>query len=128
MLPRSVYGWVMFRFILRPKVRDLGVFLDPAASMEHHVTSLCKSASFALWKIGKVRKILDESSTEKLVHAFVTSRLDYCNSLLLGLHSNQLKYYNSFRIPTDNWNQSSGEYYSCASGSSLVASRTADSF
>ena len=73
------------------KVRNLGVFLDSAASMEHHVTSLCKSASFALWKIGKVPKMLEKSSTEKLVHAFVTSRLDYCNSLLFGLHSNQLK-------------------------------------
>ena len=32
--------------------------------------------------IGKVRKYLDEATTEKLVHAFVMSRLDNCNSLL----------------------------------------------
>ena len=35
--------------------------------------------------IGKIRKYLDEGSTETLVHAFVSSRLDYCNSLLYGL-------------------------------------------
>ena len=33
----------------------------------------------------KVRKYLDQATTEKLVHAFVMSRLDSCNSLLYGL-------------------------------------------
>ena len=28
---------------------------------------------------------LDEGSTETLVHAFVSSKLDYCNTLLYGL-------------------------------------------
>ena len=74
-----------------PVVRNLGVMLDTSASMSFHVTSLCKSASFALWKISKIRNFLDQSSTEKLVHAFITSRLDYCNSLLYGLPSQQLK-------------------------------------
>ena len=58
--------------------------------MKPHISSLCKSASFALWRIGKIRHLLDQDSTEKLVHAFVTSRLDYCNSLLYGLPCNQL--------------------------------------
>ena len=74
-----------------PVVRSLGVSLDQSASMSPHVNSICKSASFALWKIGKIRKLLDSHSTEKLVHAFITSRLDYCNSLLFGLPNYQLK-------------------------------------
>ena len=73
------------------KVRDLGVMFDSAASMEVHVTSVCRSASYAIWIIGKVRNILDKSATEKLLRAFVTSWLDYCNSLLFGLHANQIK-------------------------------------
>ena len=72
-------------------VCDLGVKLDASASMSAHVRSLCKSASFALWRIGKIRNLLDQSSTEKLVHAFITSRLDYCNSLLYGLPNYQVK-------------------------------------
>ncbi|XP_072037136.1 uncharacterized protein [Amphiura filiformis] len=56
-------------------------------TMAKHVNSICKSASlsFALYKIGRLRSFLDQPSTEKLVHAFITSRLDNCNSLLYGL-------------------------------------------
>ena len=53
--------------------------------MSLHVNKLCQTASYALRAIGQIRKYLDRSSAEKLVHAFVTSRLDYCNSLLYGL-------------------------------------------
>ena len=49
------------------------------------VSNLCKSASFALKRIGDIRQYLDQPSTEKLIHAFVSSILDYCNSLLYGL-------------------------------------------
>ena len=38
-----------------------------------------------LRNIGKIRKYLDEGSTETLIHAFVPSKLDHCNSLLYGL-------------------------------------------
>ena len=38
-----------------------------------------------LVNISKIRKYLTEGTTEILVHAFVSSKLDYCNSLLYGL-------------------------------------------
>ena len=50
-----------------------------------HVNNVCKAASFAIWRIGRIRHLLDQQSAERLVHAFITSRLDYCNSLLFGL-------------------------------------------
>ena len=46
--------------------------------------------SFGLWKIGRIRKLLDRDLTERLVHAFITSRFDYCNSLLYGLDKKSL--------------------------------------
>ena len=44
----------------------------------------------AIRKIGQIRHYLDDDTTLRLVHAFVTSRLDSCNSLLYGLPDKEL--------------------------------------
>ena len=61
-------------------VRNLGVLFDQTLSFGEHVSKLCKSSHYHLRNISKIRKYLDENSTETLVHAFVSSKLDYCNS------------------------------------------------
>nr|XP_054759338.1 mucin-3A-like [Lytechinus pictus] len=66
-------------------VKDLGVTLDKHLTLQPHIRNICKSASWGLFRIGKVRRLLDQASTEKLIHAFVSSHLDYCNSLFAGL-------------------------------------------
>jgi hypothetical protein len=66
-------------------VRNLGVIFDSHLTMCDHVNNVCKTASYALRSIGLIRKYLDRDSAEQLIHAFITSRLDYCNSLFLGL-------------------------------------------
>ncbi|KAI5623035.1 hypothetical protein C0J50_17410, partial [Silurus asotus] len=43
-----------------------------------------KNSFFHLRNISKLRNRLSISDAEKLVHAFMTSRLDYCNALLGG--------------------------------------------
>ena len=53
--------------------------------MTDHVSNIVCAASFAIYKIGRLSKYLDRKSTERLIHAFVSSRLDSCNSLLYGL-------------------------------------------
>ena len=40
---------------------------------------------------GKIRNYLDQPNAEKLVHAFATSKLDFCNSLLYGLSKKQVQ-------------------------------------
>ena len=49
------------------QVRDLGVVFDKHLNMVQHVNNLCRSATFALSKIGKLRKYLDPVSTQKLI-------------------------------------------------------------
>ncbi|XP_068697805.1 uncharacterized protein [Montipora foliosa] len=67
--------------------KDLGVFFDKHMNLKSHISS----ASFALRNFGKIRKHLDRATTERLVHAFVSSRLDNCNSLLFGLPLYQIE-------------------------------------
>ena len=56
-----------------------------ALLLKDHVKALVRAASFSIYCIGKLRCYHDKFSVERLVHAFVSSRLDYCNSLLFGL-------------------------------------------
>ena len=58
--------------------------------MQQHIKNTCRAAAFGISKIGKIRKFLNKQSTERLVHAFVTSHLDYCNSLYSGLPNSTL--------------------------------------
>ena len=66
-------------------VRDLGVVWDSTMNFEQHVTIICKSAYYQLHNIYRIRKYLTVDATKSLVHAFITSRLDYCNGLLYGI-------------------------------------------
>ena len=69
---------------------NLGVLLDDTLQLKDHVRNVCHKASFGIYKIGRIRKYLDRASTERLVHAFVSSHLDCNNSLLYGLPHNLL--------------------------------------
>ncbi len=65
-------------------VRNLGVLFDSNLSFEKHVSSICKTAYFHLKNVSKLQPMLSMSNAETLIHAFMTSRLDYCNALLGG--------------------------------------------
>jgi len=63
---------------------NLGVVFDSQLSMSAHVTAVCRSCFFQLRQLRVVRNSLTPDAAKTLVHAFVSSRLDYCNSLLAG--------------------------------------------
>ena len=53
--------------------------------MNNHINNICSKAFRGLYNIRQIRKFLSTDTTKILVHAFVTSHLDYSNSLLFGL-------------------------------------------
>ena len=74
----------------KPVVRNLGPWFDSQLSMSTHISKLCSSAFFHLHNISRIRKFLSPVKTKSLSHAFFTSGVDYCNSLLYGLPASQL--------------------------------------
>ena len=60
-------------------VRNLGVIFVQDLSFNSHIKQISRTAFFHLHNIAKIRHILSQNDAVKLVHAFVTSRLDYCN-------------------------------------------------
>ena len=71
-------------------VRNLGSWFDSQLTMSSHISKLCSVAFYHLCNIQRIRKYLSQETAGTLVHAFITSRIDYCNSLLYGLPNNQL--------------------------------------
>ena len=71
-------------------VRNLGSWFDSQLTMSSHISKLCSVAFYHLCNIRRIRKYLSQETAGTLVHAFITSRIDYCNSLLYRLPNNQL--------------------------------------
>ena len=73
--------------IIHPKksLRNIGAIFDETVSMLPQVNSICKSAFFHLRNISRIRKYQLRTATERLIHPFVTPKLDSYNSLLYGM-------------------------------------------
>ena len=65
--------------------KNLGVYLDQNFKMDKHITKLCSKAFYQLYKLKRIRKFLSNDAIKTVVHAFITSNLDYCNSLFYGM-------------------------------------------
>ena len=73
-----------------PTARNLGVIFDSHLNLESHINSVCRSAYFHLRNIRTIRNMLTDDACSQLIHALVTVRIDYCNSLLYGLPDQSL--------------------------------------
>ena len=69
----------------RTKVKNLGVTIDQNLTMTNHVNNVVSTAFMKLRELYFYRRFLTKDSLIVLVHAFITSRVDYCNSLFTGL-------------------------------------------
>ncbi|XP_068684328.1 uncharacterized protein [Montipora foliosa] len=71
--------------------KSLGVTFDDTMSFDNQISNVCKSSFYSLRNISRIRKYLDKESAATLIHAYITSKLDYCNSLLVGMPKFQLQ-------------------------------------
>ena len=63
-------------------VCNLGIHLVDQLTMKVHMQRICRTS---FYQLRSVRRSLSVNACTALVHAFVNSRLDYCNSLLAGI-------------------------------------------
>ncbi len=66
-------------------VRNLGAIFDSQMTMMKHILTTCKTANYHIRNIGRIRNYLTKQATEQLVHAFISTKLDYANGLLSGV-------------------------------------------
>src|SRR6218665_3639653 len=55
-----------------------------------HIHWLCRACYYQLRQLRTVSRSLTSTAAATLVHLFVTSRLDYCSSLYIGLPATRL--------------------------------------
>ena len=70
----------------------LGVMLDDHFAMDAHISNICRSTYFHIRNIGAIRDLLTPSAAAQLVYSLVTSRVDYCKALLLGVPDYKIKH------------------------------------
>ena len=71
--------------------RNLGYYYDQHMKNSAHINKLVSNLNVTLRRISKIRNNIDYETTKILVQAMVLSRLDYCNSLMLGTTKYNLK-------------------------------------
>ena len=72
------------------QVRNLGVNLDTDLTFQSHISSIIETRFYHCRNIAKFRGFLSQEDAEKLVHAFISSWLDYCYALLTGIPKRHL--------------------------------------
>ena len=72
------------------EVKNLGVIFDSDNSFDNHVAKVCRACYCHLRDLRRIRKFLSNETAILLANAMVSSRLDYCNSLLYGVSKSNI--------------------------------------
>ena len=72
------------------KARNLGIIFDQFLSFYDYISSVCRSTHFHIRNIGRNRHLLSQNATAQLIHALISIRLDYYNSILYILPKNSI--------------------------------------
>uniref|UniRef100_A0A3P9NRW5 Reverse transcriptase domain-containing protein n=1 Tax=Poecilia reticulata TaxID=8081 RepID=A0A3P9NRW5_POERE len=71
--------------------RNLGFTFDSSLKLDKQVSSVVKLSFYHLRLLAKVKSYFCFKDFEGLIHAFITTRLDYCNSLYKGMDKSQIQ-------------------------------------
>ena len=75
---------------IKPSIKNQGVKVDPELNFISQIKAVVKSSFFHLRQLAKIKPILSRQHFETVIHAFVTTRLDYCNALYVGVSGSSI--------------------------------------
>ena len=83
--------------------RNLGVIFDKHFTFRSHISVVCNSCFYHIRGLRRIRRHLDLDSAKLLATDLVSSRLDYCNSLLYGMLTLTSLGFSMYRINWHAW-------------------------
>ena len=70
-------------FTQSSKMRDLRVIFDQFLNFDDHITAICRSTHFHF------QNLLSYDACSTIIHALISCRLDYCNSIMYNVPKNK---------------------------------------
>ena len=71
--------------------KNLDVVLDSSLSFRSHIDSIVKTCNFHIRDLYMIKDFVNRKNLVTLVHSLMVSKVDYCNSLFIGLPNVILK-------------------------------------
>ena len=75
----------------KPIIYILVVTFDNRMTFQEHITNICRSVNIHIRTINSIRRYLSDTAVRMLVQSIDIARLDYCNSVSIGLPMNRLQ-------------------------------------
>uniref|UniRef100_A0A667WJC6 Reverse transcriptase domain-containing protein n=1 Tax=Myripristis murdjan TaxID=586833 RepID=A0A667WJC6_9TELE len=72
------------------EARNLGFLFDSNLSCDAQVTKVVQTCFATLRQLSKIRPFLSPALLEIIIHALISSRLDYCNALYSGISQHNI--------------------------------------
>ena len=71
--------------------KNLGVVFYSSLSLRFHIDSIVKTCKFHIHNLYMIKEFVNRKNIVTLVHSSIVSKVDYCNSLFIGLPNVILK-------------------------------------
>ena len=71
--------------------KNLGVVLDSSLNFRFHIDSVVNTCNFHIRNLYMIKDFVNRKNLVTLVHSWIVSKVDYCNSLFIGLPNVILK-------------------------------------
>ena len=71
---------------IKTTITTLGVIFESDLTFDKHISSITKhQCNYKIFKIKQIKYLLNPTSLKILTPAYILSKLDYCNSLLINI-------------------------------------------